>query len=105
LPAFLDSLLWRWVAALGTTSASATDHSLDGVFRKDFGSLLDEYASTTELTREFDATQEVLAESAAKALDRGAELESVSSKSEVIVATSEKFRSQVASLKWKLRWE
>jgi hypothetical protein len=69
------------------------------VFREDFRSLFDEYANTTELARGLDETHEVLAKSVAKALDRGAEPESVSSKSEVIVATSEKFRSQAASLK------
>jgi vesicle-associated membrane protein 7 len=106
--AFLEILSRRWVATMGPASTSATDHSLNGTFRKDFGPLFDEYAKTTktaELARELDATQGVLTESVTKALDRGAELESISSKSEMALATSGEFRAQATSLKWKTYYE
>jgi vesicle-associated membrane protein 7 len=106
--AFLDALSRRWVATLGPASASATDHSLDGTFRKDFASLFDKYAKTTdtaELARELDDTQRVLTESVTKALDRGAELESVSLKTEAMLATSDEFGAQSTSLKLRKYWE
>jgi vesicle-associated membrane protein 7 len=106
--AFLDTLSRRWVSTLGPASASATGHSLDGTFEKDFGSLFDDYAkatSTTELGRELDVTEAVPTDSVTKALDRGAELEAFSSKSETMLATSQEFRAQAASLNFKMHWE
>jgi vesicle-associated membrane protein 7 len=101
--AFLDTLSRRWVAVLGTVSASATDHALDRVFASNCASVFDDFSKvtkTSELARELDETQQVLATGMTKALDRGAELESISSKSETLMSTSEEFRAQATNLKW-----
>jgi len=104
--AFLNTLSHRWVAACGKASASAADHALDHVFASNFAGLFDEYAKVTKtsaLSHELDETQQILAESMTKALDRRADLEGLSSKSENLMSTSEEFRTQATNLKWKMR--
>jgi vesicle-associated membrane protein 7 len=106
--AFLDTPSRRWAAAFAPASASAGDHGLNQVFASNFASLFDDYAKATktaEIARELDETQHILTESVTKALDRGAELESISSKSETLMSTSEAFRAQATNLKWKMRCE
>jgi vesicle-associated membrane protein 7 len=105
---FLDILSRRWAAAYGSVSASAADHALDQVYNTSFGPLFEDYgraSKTAEIARDLAETQDILTESMSKALDRGAELESMSSKSESLLTTSEDFRAQATGLKWKMRCE
>jgi vesicle-associated membrane protein 7 len=104
--AFLDTLSRRWVSSFGVVSASAADHALDRVFASHFAALFDDFSNatkTSELVRELDDAEQILTSGMTKALDRGAELESISSKSETLMSTSEEFRAKAASLKWKMR--
>jgi vesicle-associated membrane protein 7 len=106
--AFLDTLSRRWAASFGSVSASAADHALDNVYATNFKSLFDDYSRlnrTEDVARELDQTQAILTESMSKALGRTADLESLSSKSEGLLATSEEFRTQATNLKWKMRCE
>jgi vesicle-associated membrane protein 7 len=103
---FLQTLSRRWAAAYGPMSASAADHALDQIFASNFAALFNDYSSatkTSELAGQLDETQQILTESTTKAFDRGAELESISSKTEELLSTSEEFRTLSTNLKWKMR--
>jgi vesicle-associated membrane protein 7 len=68
--------------------------------------LFNDYSSatkTSELAGQLDEVQQILTESTTKAFDRGAELESISSKTEELLSTSEEFRTLSTNLKWKMR--
>jgi vesicle-associated membrane protein 7 len=103
---FLETLSRRWAAAYGPVSASAADHALDQVLASNFAALFNDYSTptkTAELARQLDETQQILTESMTKALDRGAELDSLSSKSEDLLLTSWEFRAEATNLKWTMR--
>jgi vesicle-associated membrane protein 7 len=90
----------------GPVSASAADHALDQIFASSFAAPFDDYPNrtkTAELAQQLDEVQQIMTESVTKALNRGAELEAISSKSEDAMAASEEFRSQAANLKWHVR--
>jgi vesicle-associated membrane protein 7 len=104
--AFLDTLSRRWAATYGTQSATAPEHSLDRLLATNFSPLFNEYGrtnKTAELAADLDQTQALLTNAMSKGLDRSAELESISSKSETLLSTSEEFRTQATNLKWKMR--
>lgn len=104
--AFLDTIARRWSATYGNVSASATEHSLDSVFAKNFQAALDECNKenkAADLNRRLDETQQILTESMTKVVDRGAHLDAIASKSEELRNTSEEFRTQATNLKWKMR--
>lgn len=103
---FLDTLSRRWTATYGPVSASASAHALDSVFQKQFSQLFDDVNKankTSEIARQLDETQQILTDSMTRALARGAELESVSEKTEVLLSSSEEFRSQASNLKWRMK--
>jgi hypothetical protein len=103
---FLDTLSRRWVATYSVQSASASEHSLDQVFAANFSALFNEYDKpnkTAELNSDLEQTQHILTDAMAKGLDRSAELESISSKGEALLTTSEEFRARATELKWKMR--
>jgi vesicle-associated membrane protein 7 len=103
--AFLEELSRRWLPNYGFVSASASGHGLDGVFASHFRGLFEGFAGgkTLQCARELDEAQQILTHSVTKALTRGAELESISSKSENLMATSQEFRTEAGNLKWKMR--
>jgi vesicle-associated membrane protein 7 len=104
--AFLDTLSRRWAATFAAQSATAPEHSLDHVLAANFSPLFNEYGKvnkTAELAADLDQTQAILTNAMSKGLDRSAELESISSKSETLLSTSEEFRAQATNLKWKMR--
>lgn len=105
---FLDTIARRWAATYGNVSASATEHSLDAIFAKNFQAALDECNKgnrTADLNRQLDETQQILTESMTKVVGRGEHLSVISSKSEDLRNSSEEFRQQATNLKWKMRCE
>ena len=104
--AFLNLISRRWAAKFGHVSASASAHALDSVFAKNFGKELDDVNRdnrTADIAREINETHKILTESVTKALDRGADLESLSTKSENLMDTSSEFRLEATNLKRKMR--
>ena len=104
---FLDSLSRRWYASFGPASTNATSHSMDGVMSENFGKLFEEFNKTPdqaeEINRTLSETEQLLTESMAKAIDRGNDLESISSRTEDLLSTSEEFRATATNLRWTMR--
>lgn len=104
---FLDTLSRRWVGSFGPVSANATLHSLDTLLLDNFASLFNDFnkpqSKTDEIHRQLNETEQILAESVSKAIDRGEELDSISTKSEQLLSTSEEFRTAATNLKWKMK--
>lgn len=104
---FLDTLSRRWVGSFGPISSNATAHSLDGIFSDNFSALYNDFnkppSKTDEITRQLNETEQILTESVSKALDRGEGLDSISTKSEQLLSTSEEFRAASTNLKRKMR--
>lgn len=104
---FLDTLSRRWVGSYGPVSNSATTHSLDNIFSENFASLFNDFNKpqnkTDEINRQLNETEQILSESVSKAIERGEGLDSISSKSEQLLSTSEEFRTASTNLKRKMR--
>jgi vesicle-associated membrane protein 7 len=102
---FLNVLSRRWIGTYGPPSATAGLHALDSFFAKDFAGLFAEFnqAKTADLARELDETQRILTESVSRAFDRGSDLQTLASKSESLISTSEEFRRNSVNLRKKMQ--
>lgn len=104
---YLDTLSRRWAATLGPSSNTAGLHAMDDQFVKNFGPLIEEYnntgGKTRQINQQLEETQQILTDTVSKALDRGEELQTISTKSEDLLSTSEEFRTQANNLKRKMR--
>lgn len=104
---FLDTLSRRWVGSFGPVSTNATSHSLDNVFSDNYATLFNDFnkpqSKTEEINRQLNETEQILTESVSKAIERGEGLDSLSTKSEQLLSTSEDFRTASTNLKRKMR--
>jgi hypothetical protein len=102
---FLDALSRRWAAAFGAQSLAASGHALDGLMVAHFSALFTEYGSAGRaagLAAELDQAAQFLTDAMAKGLDRSADLELISTKSEALLTTSREFRAHAAQLRWRM---
>jgi len=104
---FLEILEKRWAATIGDVPSQTLPNSLTKQARSLFESCLKEatlpLSKTDKIRRDLDQTQKYISDSVQLALNRGTELERMSTKSEDLVLTSEDFRNQAILLKNKMR--
>ena len=99
---YLDTLADKWVLNLGDKSKIAPAFSMSEDGRGIFQSVIQEIESTSKtekIKRDLEKTQRMVQDSVEMALVRGGELQSLSSKAEDLLSTSNEFKNQATNLK------
>ena len=99
---YLDTLADKWFLNLGDKSKIAPAFSMSNDGKNIFQSVIQEVeasSKTDKIKRDLEKTQRMMQDSVEMALERGGELQSLSTKAEDLLSSSNEFKNQATNLK------